>query len=281
MQGNRPSATAMRVAVRRAAHQLLDRPAIFDDPLAVRIVGEEAEASIVSDPDAHQRPILRTLRAFLVARSRYAEDALEASVARGVGQYVVLGAGLDTFAYRNRHPSLRVFEVDYPATQAWKRERLAAAGIAVPPSLTFAPVDFEEQTLAEGLARAGLDPSIPTFFSWLGVTYYLSRDVVMNALRFVASRGAGTEIVFDFSIPPDGMPPEERREFDTMAALVAAIGEPWVTFLEPLPLSHEVAAMGYSYVETLTPGAIHTRFFEGRADGLRSGGFGHLLHARV
>ncbi len=156
MQEGKFSRTARRVAIRRAAHQLLDQPKVLDDPLALRIIGTEAAEELRSNPK-EDHAFSRAFRAFMVARSRYAEDELARAVGHGVRQYVVLGAGLDTFAYRNPYPGLRVFEVDHPATQAWKREQLQAAGIAIPPSLTFVPIDFEQQTLADGLGQSGFD----------------------------------------------------------------------------------------------------------------------------
>src|SRR5882762_1319056 len=167
MQEGTFSRTAERVAIRRAAHQLLDQPRVLDDPLALRIIGSEAEEALRSNPK-EDHSFSRAFRAFMAARSRYTEDELANAFAHGVRQYVVLGAGLDTFAYRNPHPGLRVFEVDHPATQAWKREQLQAAAIAIPASLTFVPVDFERQTLADGLAQCGFNPSGAAFFSWLG-----------------------------------------------------------------------------------------------------------------
>jgi methyltransferase (TIGR00027 family) len=171
MQPGQPSLTARGAAGHRAAHQLLEDGRIFRDPLAVRILG--------GDPDeiareAEAAPSRRPMRLFIAVRTRFAEDALAAAAERGARQLVVLGAGLDTFAHRNPHEGagLRVFEVDHPATQAWKRARLAEAGLAAPPSLTFAPVDFERQTLADGLAAAGFDPAAPSFFTWLGVVPY-------------------------------------------------------------------------------------------------------------
>src|SRR5271169_4489280 len=171
MQVGKFSRTAQRVAIRRAAHQLLDQPRVLDDPLALRIIGSEAAEELRSNPKEHHA-FSRAFRAFMAARSRYAEDELAHVVAQGVKQYLVLGAGLDTFAYRNPHPGLRVFEVDHPATQAWKREQLQEASIPIPPSLTFVPVDFEQQTLADGLERSGFDLNASAFFSWLGVTPY-------------------------------------------------------------------------------------------------------------
>ena len=163
MQEGKFSKTAHRVAIRRAAHQLLDNPKVLDDPLALRIIGSEAADELRSNPKEHHA-FSRAFRAFMAARSRYAEDELARAVAHGVRQYVVLGAGLDTFAYRNPHPGLRVFEVDHPSTQTWKREQLQAADIPIPPSLTFVPIDFEKQTLADGLENSGLDANSPHSF---------------------------------------------------------------------------------------------------------------------
>ena len=167
----RPSLTAWSVARRRAAHQVIDEaPRVLDDPLALRITGGEWRAR-AGEPETFSR----SLRSLVVARSRYSEDELGRAVAAGVSQCVVLGAGLDTFAYRNPYAGLRVFEVDHPATQEWKQELLARAGITVPDSVTYVPVDFERESLAERLRAAGLG-SEATFFSWLGVTPYLSRE---------------------------------------------------------------------------------------------------------
>lgn len=159
LRGDRPSRTALRVALSRAAHQALDEPRILDDPLAMRIVGASAARQLLAEPQSYQALPARYLRGFLVARSRVAEDTLAGAVARGVRQYVVLGAGLDTFAYRNPHTALRVFEVDYPATQAWKKQHLAQADIAIPDSLIYVPVDFDTQSLTDSLYAAGLRPT--------------------------------------------------------------------------------------------------------------------------
>jgi methyltransferase (TIGR00027 family) len=172
MQTGRSSLTAHSAAVHRAVHQVSEQGRIFFDPLAVRILGEDAGALA---RDAEQRPHSRRMRIFIAARTRFAEATLAAAVERGVKQLVVLGAGLDTYAYRGAmRDRLRIFEVDHPATQAWKRERLAEAGIKIPERLTFAPVDFERETLAEGLAAAGFDPAQRSFFTWLGVVPYLT-----------------------------------------------------------------------------------------------------------
>jgi len=279
----RLSTTAQRVALRRAAHQLLDDPRVFEDPVALRMAGLESAASLLADPGQSEgTPLSRYLRAFMAARSRYAEDQLALAVGEGIRQYVILGAGLDTFAYRNPYPDgmLRVFEVDHPATQAWKRTRLAEAGIPIPPDLTFASVDFETQTLAEGLRRAGHDAGEPTFFSWLGVTPYLTVETVFATLRFIAS-AAGSRIVFDYAIPPSSLTPLQRRVFDALAQRVAMAGEPWQAFFDPPSLAEELRRMGFNQVEDVGPEAMNARYFSGRTDGLRVGSLAHMMDARV
>lgn len=277
---DRPSRTSFRVALRRAAHQVLDVPPIFQDPLALAIVGVDGE-TLRSDPKSRGRTS-RALRVFLAVRSRYAEDGLACAVGTGARQYVVLGAGLDTFAYRNPYSRLRVFEVDHPATQGWKRERLEAAGISIPEAMTFAPVDFESQTLSEGLARAGFQTDQKAFFSWLGVVPYLTRSAVMETFRFVGSLPAGSEIVFDYAIPPETMNLVQRLAFNALAERVAAAGEPFQTFFKPAKLMDELRRMGFGSFEDLGGKEINARYFAGRADGLRvGGGIGRLMKAGV
>ncbi|MFZ0760471.1 MAG: class I SAM-dependent methyltransferase [Candidatus Sulfotelmatobacter sp.] len=281
MQEGKFSRTAHRVAVRRAAHQLLDQPRVLDDPLALRILGCEAADALRSDPKEHHA-FSRAFRAFMAARSRYAEDELAQAVEHGVEQYVVLGAGLDTFAYRNPHPHLRVFEVDHPATQAWKRERLQAAGIAVPPSLTFAPVDFERQTLTEGLGRSGFNANGAAFFSWLGVTPYLTREACLTTLGFIANMPAGSGVVFDFAIDRKLLNLGQRMALDALSRRVAAAGEPFQLFFDPARLRDELKSLGFHRTELLQREQINQRYFKDRKDGLLvRGGLGHLMGAWV
>jgi methyltransferase (TIGR00027 family) len=200
MQSGQASRTALGAAGHRAAHQVLEQGRIFADPLALRILGADADEAI---SEANREPRRRGLRLFIAVRTRFAEDALAAAIARGVSQLVVLGAGLDTYAYRaDLDGALRFFEVDHPATQAWKRERLASAGIAIPPALTFAPVDFEHGSLADGLAAAGFDPAQRSFFTWLGVTPYLTEQAIFPTLGYIAGLPGGAEVAFDYSNPP-------------------------------------------------------------------------------
>src|ERR1051325_9798919 len=167
MIDGQPSVTAERVATRRAAHQLLDRPLILEDPAPCTIAGRAREQEIRRDPHgAAGGAVGRALRAHLVIRSRVAEDELARAVDRGVRQYVVLGAGLDTFVCRNPYRDLRVFEVDFPATQAWKRQRLRDVGLTVPEGAVFVPCEFAAQSVVEALEQAGFGRTQPAFFSW-------------------------------------------------------------------------------------------------------------------
>jgi methyltransferase (TIGR00027 family) len=281
MQEGKFSKTAHRVAIRRAAHQLLDEPRVLDDALALRIIGEEACEELRTNPKEHHA-FSRAFRAFMAARSRFAEDELARAVEQGVTQYVVLGAGLDTFAYRNPHPSLRVFEVDHPDTQAWKREQLQAASIPVPRSLTFVPVDFEQQTLEAGLAHSGLDTAAPAFFSWLGVTPYLTREACMATLSFIAKMPAGSGVVFDFAIDPALLNPGQREALGALSKRVAAAGEPFQLFFDPTKLQVELKSLGFHRTEFLQGKELNARYFKDRTDGLLvRGGLGHLMSAWV
>lgn len=282
MQENEPSRTARRVAIRRAAHQILDTPLIFEDPLALKIIGASSEAALQSDPKrAEGSPFATYLRAFIVARSRFTEDVLQAEVAQGVGQYVVLGAGLDTFAYRNPYPNLKVFEVDYPATQAWKRELLNQAAIPIPQSLTFVPLDFETNSLTDTLGAAKLNLEAPTFFSWLGVTPYLSPNAIESTLRLVGSLAQGSGIVFDYAVSPATLTDRQKVAFNYMSDKVARAGEPWRTFFEPALLVDDLHRYGFNHVEDLDGVEINSRYFSRRLDGFMVGNLSHLLVARV
>jgi methyltransferase (TIGR00027 family) len=284
MKENRPSATALRAAMRRAAHQIMDDPIVFYDPLVLRILGEENVSALRSDPKwSEQTPLSSRLRAFLAARSRCSEDELHNAIKRGVHQYVALGAGLDTFAYRNPYPEdvLHVFEVDHPATQSWKHSRLKEAGIPIPRTLTFSPVEFETQTLEEGLRQAGFDTRKNTFFSWLGVTPYLTSSAVTATLRFVASMPVGSGIVFDYMISPSLLNPTARQAFDRLAHRVALAGEPFQTFFEPSLLKSSLMAMGFGQIEDLGPEVLNARYFQGRPDQLKVGSLAHVMNAGV
>ena len=275
MRSGQPSVTAYRAAAYRAAHQSLEDGAIFRDPLAERMLGVAPEVVFGGGGDTAQR---RGRRLLIAARSRIAEDALAAAVARGVRQYVVLGAGLDTFAWRNPHAAagLRVFEVDHPSTQAWKRQRLVEAQLDAP--VTFAPVDFEHETLAEGLARAGFDPAAGAFFSWLGVTPYLTREAVLDTLAFIGGL-PDAEVVFDHGEPRSSYPPEQQAAALARAEALARMGEPWITFFDPADIAAELRRRGFSRIEDFGPRILSERF-SGAPEGPRRDGPGpHVVHA--
>jgi methyltransferase (TIGR00027 family) len=284
MKTNSSSVTALRAAMRRAAHQIMDDPKVFSDSLALLIVGVKNQSVQQLDPRLlEQTSIESRYRAFLVARSRYVEDTLQIAIKNGVSQYVILGAGLDTFAYRNPYPDdvLHVFEVDHPTTQSWKQERLMEAGISIPKTLTFSPVNLETETLEEGLRRAAFDTGKCTFFSWLGVTSYITSSAVTSTLRFVASMPAGSRIVFDYMISPSLLNPTARDVFDNLAYRVALAGEPFQTFFDPSLLKNNLQAIGFGQIEDLGPKELNDQYFRGRKDELKVGSLAHIVNARV
>jgi methyltransferase (TIGR00027 family) len=253
------------VAIRRAAHQVVDRPPVLDDPIAVRLVG----AGYRGKMGRASHRVGRDARAYMAGRSRYVEDQLAEAVAHGVTQYVVLGAGLETFAYRNPYPSLRVFEVDFPATQEGKRMMLAEAAIAVPASLTFVPLDFEHQTLGEGLAEAGFDARRPAFFGWLGVVPYLTLEAFRATLGTIAQLPAGSAVSLDYALAPETLSPAGHTAFEALAGRVAAAGEPFRLFFTPETMELELRRAGFQRFEQLDYEQINERYFKERADGLR------------
>jgi len=279
MESGRASKTALRVAIRRAAHQLMEQPRILDDPIAVRLLGP----GFLRDMERASHRVARDFRAFMAARSRYAEDRLAEAVEDGVAQYVVLGAGLDTFAYRNPFPALRVFEVDFPATQEWKRAMLAEAQIPLPAGLTFVPLDFEHKTLAAGLAEAGFDAGSAAFFGWLGVVPYLTLDAFRATLGTIARLPAGSAVSFDYAVAPETLSPLGRKAFDALAGRVAAAGEPFQLFFTPEQMESELRRACFRRVEQVDSEQLNELYFKERADGLKLSplGLGMLATAWV
>lgn len=283
MEEGIPSRTASRVALRRAAHQVLDTPLVFEDPLALKIIRPEAAERLKTNPSDVERGLVSTyIRPFLVARSRIAEDAIADATAGGCRQIVILGAGLDTFAFRQPRTDVRVFEVDHQSTQAWKRRRLNEAGILIPPSVTFVPVDFARHNLRESLLHAGLDPERSSMFSWLGVTPYLEEPAIWQTLKdiaFFASTGGG--VVFDYSIPPESVGPIERLFVRRLERRVAAAGEPFRSYFDPALLAQGLRDIGFTSLADLGQTEINGRFFAKRTDGLRVGSMGHVMVASL
>ena len=283
MEEGRPSKTAFGVARRRAVHQLFDEPPlVLDDPIAVRILGPETEAAIHADRAQHATDFSRAFRAYIVARSRYAEDHLRGAVSKGVTQYVVLGAGLDTFAYRNPFDHLKVFEVDHPATQQWKRHLIQRAAIEVPPSLTYTPVDFEKQTWTDGLAETAFDFDEPAFCSWLGVTPYLTLEAFRATIRAIAAMPEKSGVTFEYALPRALLSFQEKIAHDMLAERVAIAGEPFQLFFSPEQMQSELRGAGFRAIEELTLKEVNARYFTRRADGLTlKGGGARFITAKV
>lgn len=268
MESAFPSKTALRVALRRAAHQVYDaHPLVLDDPIAVPILGAGYTEELRRTPTRPDRPFSVALRAFMVARSRYAEDNLAQAVARGVTQYVLLGAGLDTFAHRNPYPHLRVFEVDHPATQQWKRDLLQSSDLPVPANLTYAAVDFERESLPERLGATGFDTNAPAFFAWLGVVPYLTLTAFRSTVSFIGSQPAGSGVALDYGQPRSALPFVEQLAHDSIASRVQLAGEPFQLFFTPVEIAAEFTA--FRTTEDLGTTEINARYFTNRSDSLK------------
>ncbi len=276
MKPNEPSRTALMIARQRAAHQVLDHGSILNDPFAMNILRED-EKDVLQF--ANQHPLASIGRLFTAARSRIAEDALSRAVERGVRQIVILGAGLDTFALRNPHGGLEIYEVDQPATQAGKRERLAEAQIALPPWPIFVPVDFEQDDLEAKLVAAGFQQNSPAFFTWLGVVPYLTEDAIGRTLDYLSSI-QNSEVVFDFMEPPEAFSEELRQIERARAEQLEKMGERSDSRFEPAGIAAILRSHGFGDLEDIDFQEIAFRF--GRAvQGLAPGHAGlHVVHAK-
>jgi methyltransferase (TIGR00027 family) len=276
MQHGQASVTAVGAAGHRAAHQVLERGLIFADPLAVPILGPDADAAIAL---AKERPERRPLRLFIAMRSRFAEDSARRAVEQGVRQIVVLGAGLDTFAYRLEPThDLSVFELDHPATQADKRRRLTEAQIASPPHVAYVAHDFEHGSMTAALEAAGFDPSRRAFVIWLGVTPYLTEEAVYATLGELARFPGGAEVVFDYANPPEAIEEGTMRNFhQEMAERVAASGEPFRCYFDSAELHARARELGFSEIEDLDRTALIARYLPDLPTAPRSGPGGHVV----
>jgi methyltransferase (TIGR00027 family) len=278
MKPNEPSRTALIPARQRAAHQLLDHGSILYDPFAMKILRED-EKDVLQF--ANQHPLASIGRLFTTARSRIAEDALSRAVERRVRQIVILGAGLDTFALRNPHGALqiRIYEVDYPATQAWKRQRLAEAQIALPPWLILVPVDFERDDVGEKLVAAGFQQNSPAFFTWLGVVPYLTQDAISRTLDYMSSIH-NSEVVFDYMEPPEAFSEELRQIEKARNEQLEKIGERSDSRFEPAGIAAILRSHGFCAIEDISFQEIASRFGPA-VQGLAPGHAGvHVVHAK-
>jgi methyltransferase (TIGR00027 family) len=278
-----PSQSMVRTAMRRAIHQLLDQPHIFEDPVAVGLVPEASEYAILEAVDEHRAPLQTMLRACFAFRNRFAEDRLADAAARGVRQYVVIGAGLDTFAWRQPAfaRDMQIFYVDHPCSLAWAAERFRQRGLATPPNLSFVAADLEAEELPAQLNTQGFGRQAGAFCSVLGVTQYLSCDAVEAIFRFAGSLPTQSEIVFSFVPPDDELDGEELAAAIHGVKFTETIGEPWVTRLRPSEAFGLLTRLGFGEVFHLTPKRAQQRYFAGRDDTLRAPRFEQLIAAIV
>ncbi|QPA29996.1 class I SAM-dependent methyltransferase [Thermaerobacillus caldiproteolyticus] len=285
MKEDQVSLTAIMTAYLRAYHAMNDTPKVFDDFLACHLIPEERRALIeqgfsealqirvpeggLACSEQAANPLLSLMQAMglphVLSRSRYTEDNLDLAVKQGVEQYVILGAGMDTFAFRR--PDLlrqvQVFEVDHPATQTFKRNRLSELGWEIPSHLHFVPVDFTKESLADALKGTLYDVQTKSFFSWLGVTMYLTRDEVFATLRSIAEIAPeGSAVIFDYFVPEEDTPYMKEMRED-----LRKIGEPMKTTFDPSTLAFELESLGLRLHENLSPSDIQERYFQSRTDG--------------
>jgi methyltransferase (TIGR00027 family) len=296
VEEGKPSATALICAMVRAAYLLWEQPPkIFEDTLALQLSGCASEAALKAQMDQIVAEVaqttnpdfaltfLRSITTAVVTRSRYLEDEVDQAVRQGVSQYVILGAGLDSFAYRRAELAkvLHIFEVDHPATQTWKRTRLGAAGIELPANLSLVPVDFERASLIDNLRMSGYRTDAPGFFSWLGVTMYLSTDAIFGTLRAVTALAPGTAIIFEYNVPKDLVDGETQKILAVAMAAAQARGEPQGTSFEPAKLAEQVRKIGFAEISDFGPDEAAARYFNDRTDGLRPSAANHYMRARV
>jgi methyltransferase (TIGR00027 family) len=282
MEQPRRSRTVEIPAIMRALHQTIDDdPKILTDPIAPRLIGGDDDHQWLAPLLDH--PFAKQWRAGFALRARYAEDCLAEGVRRGVKQYVILGAGLDTFAYRQ--PSwgglLRIYEVDDPLTQQWKGDRLRVADVAIPSNLTFVPIDFESVSIPDALASTGFAFDVKTLCSWMGVIQYLTPHALETTFQFVLSLPRSSEIVFSFILPQDAVSGLEADGLVIAARRAAELGEPWLTRLHPDQLVAKLRTMGFSRIVHLTPEDARERYFGNRHDGLAERRGEQLLKAIV
>lgn len=264
MSNREASRTALATAYIRAAHQILDaKPLVLEDAVAVQLLGKDAPQRISEAAERYQTPEARALRSHVVLRSRYAEDQLLTAAQRGISQYVVLGAGFDTFALRQPRwaNDLKIVEVDHPGTQSLKHSRIADASLSIPENVTFAGIDFEGESLGEGLLRNGISIAERTFFCWLGVTMYLTEIAIDETLRSMANFPAGSQVVVTFLQPPTQKSLASKVGAARLAERVESVGEPFISYFEPEAFKSKLLGTGFTHVEFLTHDEAYTRYF--------------------
>ena len=264
----KPSQTAILTAAARELQRHEPEPLVLDDSLALQLGGADAKAMMERLRTELPRDARLNFGRWCCVRARVPEDAVAAAIEDGVEQYVILGAGLDSFAYRRRDlvDRLRLFEVDHPASQAWKRQRLEEIGVPCPPQLTFVPVDFEHQTLREALEAAGFDSAAPAIFSWLGVTMYLTVAAIRSTLSTVAAGPSGTKIILTYNQPPSALSGVGAQTEGALRVIVAGMGEPMITTFLPAEIEALVRSEGFGDVTHFGPDEAKATYYPGRND---------------
>lgn len=273
-----PSLSALTAAAARAAHLIVDdEPVIFADTLAEAMLGDRA-GELIEYHRAHgTHPVLAGARAQVTCRSRYAEDALARGVERGIGQYVLLGAGLDSFAYRSPLAGrVRVYEVDHPATQDYKRRVRTA-----PDTMTFAPADFTRDSLAGALSRAGFDAARPAFVNWLGITMYLDRAAIEAIVSALGGFARGTEIVLDYLLPAGLRDAAGQTYADLVGQALAERGEPWRSAFAPAAMAALLAGHGFRPTRDVGQREMIPAAAWDRPDALRPAKLFRIAHAAI
>ncbi len=288
MQTGTPSRTAMATALMRAIHSRADPLPLIDDPWGDRllapvreIIDARSREAGFSDADAYLRN--GAAYANVIIRARFAEDALARARSRGVGQYVIIGAGFDCYALRQPPGEpLVIYEVDHPATQTYKRRRLSAAGVEPPQNLRFVAADLGQQRLGDALARAGYDANSPAFFAWLGVTMYLTREANLATFSEIARIGArDSELVFTYTDAQLFHPDERSPKFQRLLERVGSIGEPIITGFDPARMADELAACGLALIEDVGADELIARYDALGRNGLGAERYSRVARARV
>ena len=296
MQEGNPSTSAIASAMCRASHLFVDDdPKIFRDDLALALSGCSNQVDLGNRLRQRYGPIelkfgsdfgeffAGVLRSAMIVRSRFAEEVMEEALGRGIEQYVILGAGLDSFALRRRDLAslLQVYEIDHPATQQWKRTRISELEIPTPTNLRFVPLDFERQMLTEALSSSDYRAHAPAVFSWLGVTMYLTKDAVRRTLQEVAAMARGSEIVVQYTVPEELVDTRHRQYLAEVRRINSELGEPWLSHFTPDELAGQLQDVGFQRIEHLGPDEAHARYFAGRSDDLPCQTVHRLIRAQT
>lgn len=279
----RASHSMVRTAVRRAAHQLLDVPVIFDDPVSIGLVDKSSERAILAAHDTYRGQHETLLRSLFALRSRFAEDRLAEAARRGVCQYVIVGAGLDTFPWRQPEfaRAMQLFVADHPASIAWAQNQFRQRGLINPINLTIVPLDLNRQGINERLIDCGFDPAGPSFLSALGVLQYIEPLAVDRLLGFSASLSRGSEIVISFAPPDDELAGQDLAIAIESVKRLAALGEPWKSRQRPCEIIGRLIQLGFTNVFHLTPKIAQQRYFANRMDGLKAPGWEQVVAAII